>query len=86
MKIEVRVVPRAKRQDVSVEGRALKVRLTAPPVEGKANEELISLLAETFGVRKSEVKILKGDTGRVKIVSLPVDESALVPLGRSKNS
>lgn len=49
-------------------GDALKVKLTAPPVEGKANEELIELLSEAAGVRKSAVKILKGSSSKQKLV------------------
>jgi uncharacterized protein YggU (UPF0235/DUF167 family) len=42
--------------------------LAAPPVEGKANEALVALVAETFGVRKSQVSIRRGASSRVKLV------------------
>ncbi len=65
----VKVVPRAPRDEmVGVEGDALKVRLKAPPVEGKANEALIKFLAETLRVRRADVEILRGETARHKLV------------------
>ncbi len=65
----IKAVPRARRDEiVGVEGDALKVRLTAPPVEGKANEALIKFLANKLGVRRADVEILHGETGRHKLV------------------
>lgn len=46
------------------------MRLTAPPVEGKANAALVALLAERLGVRKSDVAILRGQKGRDKLVEV----------------
>ena len=65
----VRVVPRASRNGiVGVHGDALKVRVTAPPVEGRANEALIAFLAKRLGVRKSQVDIVAGATSRRKMI------------------
>ena len=65
----VRVMPRSSRDEiVGVHGDALKVKLTAPPVEGAANLALIEFLAKHLGVRKSAVSILGGDRSRNKIV------------------
>ncbi len=65
----VRVIPRAgKNEIVRVHGDALKVRITAPPVGGKANEALIAFLAQRLGVRKSQVEIVAGATSRRKMV------------------
>lgn len=50
------------------EGQALKWGLKSPPVEGKANEELIESIAKTCGVAKSEVDLLKGETSREKVI------------------
>ncbi len=51
-----------------VEGEALKVRLNAPPVEGKANEALVRFLAVTFRIKRADVEILRGETARHKLV------------------
>jgi uncharacterized protein (TIGR00251 family) len=65
----VRVVPRASRNEIAgVHGDALKVRLTAPPVEGRANEALVAFLAQRLGVRKSQVEIVAGATSRRKMI------------------
>jgi uncharacterized protein (TIGR00251 family) len=65
----VRVVPRSSRnQIVGVEGGALKIKLTAPPVEGAANAALIEFVAEWLGVRRSAVSIVSGDRARNKLV------------------
>ena len=65
----VRVVPRASKNEISGrQGEAVKIRLTAPPVEGAANEALISFLSEVLDVRKSQIEILSGHAARHKIV------------------
>ena len=66
---EVRVAPRASRNRiVGVQDGALKVALTAPPVEGAANEALRKMLAKAFGVSKSSVEIVRGDRARTKLL------------------
>jgi uncharacterized protein (TIGR00251 family) len=69
--IEVKVAPRSsKRGIVGVVDNILKVKLTAPPVDGAANEQLIELLAEKYGVKKSDIIILRGGTSRRKTVKI----------------
>jgi hypothetical protein len=66
----VRVTPRAGRNEVvGVEGDALKVRLTAPPVGGAANDALVDLLAEVLHLRKSQVSLIGGLASRHKTVA-----------------
>ena len=65
----VRIVPRASKNEISGRYReAVKIRLTAPPVEGAANEALIDFLSEILEVRKSQIEILSGHASRDKIV------------------
>jgi uncharacterized protein (TIGR00251 family) len=65
----VRVVPRASRDEMAgIHGDALKIRLTAPPVEGRANEALVAFLARRLGVRRSHVEIVAGATSRRKTI------------------
>ncbi len=69
--LTVKVVPRANQNDiVGVEGQALKIRLKAPPVEGKANEALVRFLAESLGVPRSFVEIVAGHSSRQKVVRI----------------
>lgn len=66
---EVRVSPRASRNAIiGVHEGALKVALTAPPVEGAANEALRKLIGKTLGVPKSSVDIIRGERGRNKVL------------------
>jgi uncharacterized protein (TIGR00251 family) len=65
--LRIQVQPRARSDEFAgTHGDHLKVRLTAPPVDGRANAALIAFLAETFGVPKRQVTLLAGDTGRSK--------------------
>ena len=84
--LPVHVVPgAAKNEIVSVEGETLKVRVTAPPVKGKANEALVKLLAETLGLRKNQVEIVSGHTARRKMVKVKgMDENAILDLFRRR--
>lgn len=67
--LELLIQPRASRTRVAGEhdGR-LKVQLAAPPVDGEANAALVEFLADALHVRKSEVVVLRGETGRRKTV------------------
>jgi len=63
----VRVVPRASRSEIAGEhDGALRVRVTAPPVDGAANDEVIRLLARALGVTRSAVEIVSGQTSKTK--------------------
>jgi len=69
--IEVKVDPRSSRNEiVGVADRTVRIKLTAPPVGGAANEMLIELLAEKFGIRKRDVTIIKGESSRHKLIKL----------------
>ncbi len=68
--INVRVQPRSSRKGIDVVDDGIKVRLTAPPVEGAANEQLIEILSESLGIRKSSFRIIKGLSSRNKVVEI----------------
>ncbi|HJX53154.1 MAG TPA: DUF167 domain-containing protein [Polyangia bacterium] len=69
--LDIVVQPRCSREGVGpVVGDRLKVAVNAPPVEGKANEAVQRVLAETFGVPRSAVSILRGETGKRKTVRI----------------
>jgi uncharacterized protein (TIGR00251 family) len=74
MQKRVKVKPNAKRNSIeeSADG-SLIVHLKSPPVDGKANEELIKLLAEKFDVPKSYIRIKSGATSRQKLVEIDID-------------
>lgn len=73
--LHVKVKPNSKKQDIQTitEGELL-VYLKSPPTDGKANAELISLLAKAFGVTKADVRIKSGLSSRTKRVEINDDE------------
>jgi uncharacterized protein len=76
---DVRVIPRASKTEIAGEhDGALKIKLTSPPVEGAANDELIRILAKGFGVSKSQVEIISGSSSRSKRVRVRGVEPAKI--------
>ena len=69
--LRIKVQPKASKDELSeILGDCLKVRITAPPVDGKANKHLIAFLAKTFKVAKSKVELVSGETGREKRIKI----------------
>ena len=69
--VNVRVIPRASKNQIQgVLSDALKIRLQAPPVDGKANDALVRFLADTFSLPTRDISLLSGETGRNKRVLL----------------
>jgi uncharacterized protein (TIGR00251 family) len=67
----VKVHPRARKNGIAgVVGDALKLALTAPPVEGKANQAVIEFFSELFAIPRSSVTIASGETSRNKVVRI----------------
>jgi uncharacterized protein (TIGR00251 family) len=71
MRIYVRVTPRSSKNEVmKISEGEYKVKLTAPPVDGKANEMLIKILADYFEVSKSSLTIIGGKTAKTKLIEI----------------
>ncbi|QEY60761.1 YggU family protein [Metapseudomonas lalkuanensis] len=69
--LDCHLQPKASRDEFAgLHGERLKIRLTAPPVEGKANAHLMAFLAEAFGVAKSQVSLESGELNRQKRVRI----------------
>lgn len=67
----IKVHPRARKNAITgTMGDALKLALTAPPVEGKANQAVIEFFADLFAIPRSSVTIASGETSRNKIVRI----------------
>lgn len=81
--LDVRVQPRASRDEIAgVHGEHLKIRLKAPPVDGKANKSLLKFLAKYCDVPTSRVLLLSGESGRNKRVR--IDQPHRLPEGVHK--
>ena len=70
MKIQVKVKPSSKTEEVSREGDSFIVKVKEPPKEGKANQAVIKLLAGHFGVPQSQVRILSGFRSSNKVIEV----------------
>jgi uncharacterized protein (TIGR00251 family) len=71
--LQLSVVPNARRTEVDgLHDGALRVRLAAPPIDGRANEALVAWLAKSLGVAKRDVELLRGDSSRRKQVAIAV--------------
>ena len=87
MKLALKVTPGARKSEIlgweddyPQVGRVLKLKIAAPPIDGKANKEIEAFLAKTLGLPKSGVSIAHGASGRIKLAELP-DGTDLSPLG-----
>jgi uncharacterized protein (TIGR00251 family) len=69
--IKVKVEPRSSKKGITgILDNTLKVRLTAPPVDNAANEQLIQIISEETGIKKSFIRIIKGHSSKQKIIEL----------------
>lgn len=69
--LTLHVQPGAKRTELAgLHGEALKIRLAAPPIEGRANEALLRFIADTFGVPLRQVELKQGGQSRHKVVAI----------------
>jgi len=70
--IDVKVIPKAKKSEiVGWENDQLKIRVTAAPEKGKANEEVVKLLSKKLGIPKRQITIVQGKTSRQKKIKIP---------------
>lgn len=83
--LDCRLQPKASSDEIVGDlGDELKIRITAPPVDGKANAHLTRFLAKSFGVSKSQVVIEKGELGRSKRIRIQSPEKIPAKLNISK--
>jgi len=69
--LSIRLQPRASRDEITgIHGEHLKIRITAPPVDGKANQHLLRFLAKYCQVPRANVELVSGQTGRTKKVRI----------------
>ncbi|MEK9186375.1 MAG: DUF167 domain-containing protein [Patescibacteria group bacterium] len=70
MTYQIKVTPNSKNMEVIEEKGSLRIKVDAPPVEGKANKRLIEILAGYFNVSPSRVRIVSGHTSRNKVIEV----------------
>lgn len=85
LRLPVHATPGARRTGpAGARGETLRVRLAAPPVDGKANAELIAWAARAFGLPRSQVELLHGAGGRHKLLALRFDSTAALAAAREQ--
>ncbi len=78
--LQIKVHPGASRNEIAgFTGGVLQVKIAAPPEKGKANRELTDFLSRILGVKKSSISIIKGETGRNKLIAIEgLDSDAII--------
>ncbi|WP_331852378.1 DUF167 domain-containing protein [Sphingopyxis sp. EG6] len=69
----MRVTPGAGRDDVTIDGPTVRLRVMAPPADGAANEAVIGLLAAALGRPRRDLTLLRGATARIKLIAIAPD-------------
>ena len=71
-RIKFRIIPNARKTELAGEyANTVKIKLSAPPIEGKANAELIKYLSKSLGVSKSSITFVSGETSKDKLLEIP---------------
>lgn len=71
VRLQVKVQPRASRNEIAgIKGDFLYIKLTAPPVDGEANKQLVKFLGQFLHCGKGKIRISRGDTGRCKFLEI----------------
>lgn len=71
VEVHIRAVPRASKNEIQgVHDNALKIRLTTPPIDGKANQALLKFLSKTLRISKSKIELTHGETSRHKTLRI----------------
>lgn len=86
MKLYIRLTPKSSKDAIEGHGSDekgrpfLKVRVRAAPIEGRANEALVAFMAKTLGISKSKIRLVAGDTARLKALDIDHDEAEITRL------
>ena len=78
--IKVKIVPNSSKNDIILEDEFVKVKVTAQPIENKANKSLIEFLSKKFKIPKTNIEILKGETSKEKTLLLKTNDSNKIEL------
>lgn len=69
----MRVTPGAARDHVQIDGQSVRLRVTAPPADSAANDAVLALLAAALGRPRRDLTLLRGATGRIKLIAIAPD-------------
>ncbi len=71
--LKIRIVPNSSKNEIILEDEFVKVKVTAQPIENKANKALVEFLSKTFKIPKSSIEIIKGQTSKEKTLLFRID-------------
>lgn len=72
--IKMKIVPNSSKNDIILDDEFIKVKITAQPIENKANKALVEFLAKNFKIPKTNIEILKGETSKEKTILLKTSD------------
>ena len=72
--IRIKIVPNSSKNDLIIEDEFIKVKVTAQPIENKANKALVEFLSKRFKVPKTSIEIVKGDTSKEKTLLFSIKD------------
>lgn len=78
--VNIKISPNSKKNEIINEGEFSKVKITAQPIDGKANKTLIEYLSKNFKIPKTSIKILKGETSKEKTILFETCDEAKLKL------
>ena len=78
--VSFKISPNAKKNEIIKDESGIKIKITAQPVEGKANKALIEFLSKQFKIPKTSIKIVKGETSKDKTILFEISESEKIEL------
>lgn len=72
--IKLKIVPNSSKNDIVLEDEFIKIKVTAQPIENKANKALIEYLSKSFKIAKTSIEIVKGDTSKEKTIFIKITD------------
>ena len=73
--VKLKIVPNSSKNEIIIEDEFIKIKITAQPIENKANKALIEFLSKTFKIPKTKIEIIKGDTSKEKTLLLHINNN-----------
>ncbi len=81
--VSLRISPNASKNEIIKTDDGVKIKITAPPVDGKANKCLVEFLSKLFKIPKSSIEILRGETSKEKTLLLKIDDDDKIAMIKS---
>lgn len=78
--VNIKISPNSSKNEIIKDGENIKIKITSPPVDGKANKALIEYLSKNFKIPKTSIKILKGETSKEKVILFETKDETKIDL------